>query len=65
MLEAKCAQITDQFERQREVHLSAESRTKRVEADYFEIKERLRRMEEDISSTEVIREALRIDKEKV
>ncbi len=65
IFESKMESVNAQLHRQYDVQRSAESRSKRVESDYFEIKERLRRMDDEIAATDALREGLRMDKEKV
>ena len=65
LLEGKLRDLTEQLDRQYEISKSADRRAKRMEGDYLSLEGRLRRVEDDAHSGEVLRDELRHDKERV
>ena len=65
MLEGKISSVTEELQRQHEGQRQAERRAKRVEADIADMEERLRRTEGEATAGDVLRDGLRVDKERV
>ncbi len=64
-MENKLAAVTEQLEKQIEITKSAERRAQRMESDYLHLEGRLRKIEEESTTADVIRDGLRMDKDKV
>ncbi len=65
LLEGKAENLIQQLERQYEISKSAERRAKRMEGDYLSLEDRLRKVEDEAQTGEVLRDELRVDKERV
>ncbi len=59
------ADLTEQLDRNFEISKSADRRAKRMEGDYLALEGRLRRVEDEAQTGEVVRDQLRVDKERV
>ncbi len=64
-MESKLAAVTEQLEKQLDISKSAERRAQRMESDYLHLEGRLRKVEEESTTADVIRDGLRMDKDKV
>ena len=65
LLEGKVRDLSEQLDRQYEISKSADRRAKRMEGDYLSLEGRLRKVEDEAQSGEVLRDGLRLDKERV
>ena len=65
LLEGKVHGLTEQLDRQYQISKSADRRAKRMEGDYLSLEGRLRKVEDEANSGDVLREELRHDKERV
>lgn len=65
MLECKVRDLSNQLENQCDLERTAEGKLRRVEKDFLELEERLRRAESEMAAGEALRDGFRIDKERV
>ncbi|ELU12895.1 hypothetical protein CAPTEDRAFT_173947 [Capitella teleta] len=64
LLEGKVRELSSQLESQCDLHRSADSKSRRIEKDFLDLEERLRRAESELAAGEALRDGLRIDKER-
>ena len=65
MLESKVSQITEQLEAQLELQRTAERRVRQYDSQRADVEERLRKMEAELVAGDVLRDGMRVDKERV
>ena len=65
MLENKVAQLSEQLAGQMDVARGADRKAKQALVDMCEVEEQLRRRESELAAGDVLRDGLRVDKERV
>ena len=59
------SELSTQLERQCELHRDSEHKTRRMEADFLGLEERLRRAESELAAGGALRDGFRVDKDRV
>ena len=65
MLEAKVNDLTKQLDTELNNSRNSELRTKRLEADVLELQQQLRKYENELAAADMLRDGLRLDKDRV
>lgn len=65
MLEGKVASMTDQLGNQVDLQRTAEIRAQKVEGTLYSMEDKLRRAEGELAAGDMLRDGLRMDKERV
>ena len=65
MLESKVASLTQQLDAQYELHRTVDRKAKHSEAQLLDLEDRLRRAEGELCAGDVLRDGMRMDKDRV